>query len=412
MPIQVLNNSQLCEFRNCPYKWGLHQVQKLVPRFTAIDQRFWGNLYHEGQKALWSWNGADLAARPELGLKAAFKAGKEMVDNTEHDLDMEVRDGAQEAKEALYLAWEEVQWALKNYAHNMEKELREWNVIAVEQTLRAIVSRGVHHQIKVDLVAYDPIHERIVIADHKSTSSPVDVYDGRLQLDTQHAGYTFVVRDLIRRGFWGDLEADWGLNFRGVNDCFQWHVVKRKVPGVPSINLLTKGDAKLPYQMEMLQEQAATGVHMGMVSVAKIDTLPQVYEAALMEQAEVRGLPISDKQRDLLASLKGKGDTFFCVTETFVPEDRIARWKADFLIDATRIRDAYRNVRLRTRNPSSCSLPMSPRCDYKDICIDPTATTGYVMDPSILDPMEDATPRSPMPRKQLENPWPLDRVKF
>lgn len=391
MAIQVLNNSQLVEFRNCPHKWGLHQVQKLVPRFTTIDQRFWGNLYHEGQRALWSWDGADLAARPELGLKSALNAGQKMVNDTDHELDLDGRTGehTDEARDNLQTAWVEVQWALKNYVHHMEKELREWTVLVVEQPLRAIVSRGVHHQIKVDLVAYDPIHNRIVIADHKSTASPVDVFDGRLQLDTQHVGYTYVVRDLVDRGYWSFFEQELQTSLKQASDCFQWHVVRRKIPTEPSINLMTKAEATLPFQLELLAQQKATGEKMGAVSVAKIDTLSQIYDQALFDQVSLRGIPITEKQKELLQSLKGKGDSFFGTTETFVPDDRIARWKTDFLVDAKRIREAYRLPVLRTRNPSSCSLPMSPRCDYKDVCIDPNMVGAYVMDPTILDPMEE-----------------------
>lgn len=380
MAIQVLNNSQLCAFRQCPHYWGLHYMDKLVPDRNKIDARFWGSMYHFGQEGLW---GARTLAGAVENLEKYHRDAHAELD---HDTDEKV----DERRDAVDKALEETQWAMKHYVASVERELKEWVTLATEHKFRVIVSRGVHHEGTIDMLAFEPWTNRIISMDHKSTAVSVEAFEGRLQLDTQHVGYTFAAHDMCARG---TLPRASELSMRGhdirtLAHAFQWHVVRRKMPTVPVVNKLTKKAAELPFQKELLALQAEDGISRGMVSIRQIDTTAQMYMDALDEQIELRGLAVTPEQSNIAELLHAKGDTYFGMTETFVSPRRVERWKKEFLIDAKRIRAACRDLEMRTRNPSSCSLPGSMNCDYREKCINPEMQSGYRVDSTIIDPME------------------------
>jgi hypothetical protein len=172
-------------------------------------------------------------------------------------------------------------------------------------------------------------------------------------------------------------------SFNGV--CF--NLARKSYPSTPNTNRITKADAEatLPpadYESEkvrakvltahyqaMREREDATGVNLGRVSTAQIDTLAEVYEQALTTQAFARNLKVDDKQRELLERLRGKGNTYFKrVDGTRTPRD-LDQWCADFVAEAKQIRDTERNPSLRTRNPDHCTRPGSGGCSYHCLCV-------------------------------------------
>lgn len=366
--IQTLNNSQLVLFRTCPYKWGLRHIKKLETPSEKVDARVTGTLYHAGMEDLWNTRSID-AAFNRLDNDAADLAEMFRIDEVD-DLDA-VLEGLDDAVRLN-------KWLIRYYQQQLAEELGSWVVLGTEMPFRVRVAHGVYHTGTIDLVAYDSQENRIIVVDHKTTSLGIDVYDGRLQLDTQHIGYCFAVEELVKNG---TLHAD-GMNDR-TTICFQWHVVRRKMPSEPNVNKLAKKDCKTEFHQGMLKRQSEDGINRGMVSTRAIDTTPGIYEDALRAQEEERQLPITDDQRALLESLQLKGETVLRVTETVVTLEQVDRWKTEFKVDAKRMREAYRLPMLRTRNPAACSSPMSYRCEFKEACIDPGAESFFTRNEEI-----------------------------
>ena len=272
--MKAVNNSELTAYRDCAYRWGRRYVDKLEPdapeEFGVMD---WGSAYHALQEVLWDTKSLRMA---QEAAGAVLPPGQ---------------------TEAL----EEINWCLEFYAASAADELASWVVLGTEVRIAVNLGHGLLYYGTIDLLVWDPIHKRIIIVDHKSTGADVAGYEGRISLDTQSAGYTWLVQEALRLGWlkgFPCIEANPAI-------AFQWHVVRRKLPSTPQVN------------------------KDGKVSVRAIDTLPTVYAAALEQQVFSRGITATEDQVALLASLRGREHSWFRVTEHYVSAGEVERWRLE-----------------------------------------------------------------------------------
>lgn len=360
--LTVITHSEVQTFRDCPQKWSFAYVERLRPLVTSAALSF-GTAIHAGLAAGY----AVLAAARLRGVDASrsevVEASTTATMGLREAWEASSPDASQEAAEEAQRAAETALWMIRHYWSAMEADLRNLIPLGIEAPfdveLRNEMGKRIQHLRLagvIDLVAYDVAAGDVVVFDHKTTSGEVSQIDRRVEMDPQLAGYLWALREHVRQGRQGLLVVPPSL--RGLGE----RIASGEVPtGRVAYNVLRK---KLPRKPELTQK--------GLVSTAAIDTLPSVYSEALEEQAQ-RGLPITDAQRELLAKLEGKGDTFLSRREFFRSEAELDRWRREAYLDGSRIRLARLDGGLVTRNPGHCSQPWSMPCSYRSVCIDPSA---------------------------------------
>ncbi len=397
--LQMITNSELETWRTCQTKHGFAYEELLRPSVSALPFSA-GNVLHEGLRAGWeaAWSEAELSRDVRLALAtSAAQAGVRAEGRLQiATIAQAGRDGAaessavEEATRKLEEAIEVNAWAAVNYFHCVAPEL-DYVPIAIEAPFKYALPNAdgkpgiVSHAGKIDLVLYDREANRIVGQDHKGTTLPVTSLERKLPLDTQMTGYVAYVKRM--RGTQGGLGLDrttaaaravllGQLRPDATMGTIAFNVIRRAVPREPKTNLLKKNQAVHEFQKDLFRAQEADECGpMGEVSVAECDTTAEVYASALERQAIERGLPITDKQREVLAKLKAKGNTFFAQLEFYRDQSEIDRWRRELLADARRIRETRREPKLRSRNPGACSAPWSPGCAYAALCLNPDDPT-------------------------------------
>ncbi|CAB4155138.1 PD-(D/E)XK nuclease superfamily [uncultured Caudovirales phage] len=397
--LQVITNSELETWRTCQTKHGFAYEELLRPPVSALPLSA-GNVLHEGIRAGWeaAWSEADLSRDVRLALAtSAAVAGVRAEGRLQIAMIAQAGlDGAadssavHEATTKLEEAIEVNSWAAVNYFHRIAPEL-DYVPLAIEAPFRYRIPNVdgkpgiVSHAGKMDLVLYDRTANRIIVQDHKGTGMTVTLLERKLPLDTQLSGYVANVKRLVRQKLLGlkhttpaatALVRSGQLREDATIGTIAFNVIRRAIPKEPRINLLKKGQAVHEFQKDLLRAQDADECGpMGEVSVAECDTTADVYASALERQALERGLAVTDKQREVLAKLKGKGDSFFAQLEFYRDQSEIDRWRRELLADARRIRETRREPKLRSRNPGACSAPWSPGCAYAALCLSPDDPT-------------------------------------
>lgn len=367
--LTVLTSSEVQTFRDCPHKWGLVYERGLRPKVAPRALKFGGAVHKGLEEAIRFMGHPDFVGLSPEQLHDALAPRAHTAINREFGewykrrlaagLDDEaLMELANEAEETQATA----RWMVSHY---LRKHAADWtNLVAVGVELpfqvRLRDRRGYHSPHTawagvMDVVAYDRNVGDLVVFDHKTTSGDVSSVDRRVELDPQMGGYLYALRELLASGALKsshrevqtilDLAAAGGSVATG---RVIYNVLKKKRPSEPKVN------------------------KDGTVSVAAIDTFPELYEAALAAQVE-RGKPIEAKQQDVLDRLRSKGDTFLSRREFFRSDDEVDRWRRETMVEARRVREAIRDEDARTRNPGHCTMPWSMACAYRAVCLDPDA---------------------------------------
>lgn len=374
----VLTNSEVTAYRECPRRWSYRYEDGLQhPR--DVDIKTVGSLFHAGMEAAcrtWreTWERTrvpptvdEVARAAREGLRLALAAERELVEAEVGD------DRAPELLARLDDDKPTLDFMVERACRSLPLDAQV--PILIEEPLSAVVYRGIRFEGKPDLVTADLRDRRIWIWDWKTTAYDPKAFDGRLRLDTQSAGYVRLVRDHLQ----GKRVRDrlrhlvpWIDEAPAATGPFVWHVVRRKRPATPYVTKLTKKQATSASLKAAFEAQESGGPNAGMVSTARgTDTTAEVYLTALQAQAE-RGLEITDDQRAMFERLRSQGDTFMSRTERYITEQESQVWLDELRVEARRIRESRRSSEARTRNPSTCSMPWSPPCAYREVCVNDT----------------------------------------
>jgi len=372
--LTILTNSELQAFRDCGYKWGLSYPRGLRPKVAPRALAF-GSAVHSGLEAICRTMGSpDLVGLPtaelvdrlgpisDVAISRAF--GEWYKARLAQGLDDEALMAmAEEAEETQRTA----RWMARRYIDRNHLDWDNLVALAVEMPfkvpLRDRLGRASPHFAwagVIDLVAYDRNVDDIVVYDHKTTKGAVDSVDRRVELDPQMAGYLHAVRELLRA-----FPAGWKIPNHGAvmlaTEALQRASRGEIGTGRVTYNVLRK---KAPSEPKVNKD--------GSVSVAAVDTTPEMYAAALAAQEE-RGKPITPAHAEVLSKLAGRGDTFLGRREFYRSDDEVTRWMHETFVDARRLREAERDDTARTRNPGNCTMPWSMQCTYRSVCLDPDA---------------------------------------
>lgn len=416
--LHVITNSEIEDFRKCRALWGYRNAELLRPIHEPVSLNY-GKLYHLGCDAGWmaAWEelGWSTGERLSRAISGALVAMHDAV--AEHKLWLEVEapfeqaDAREAALAELQEQAEVAQWAVAHYFQRREQDL-DLVPLAIEAPFdvpipnRAGQASHLWQDGKMDLVLWDRQAAQILLHEHKTTQYGVQTFEGRLPLLTQPTGYLRALQVLLERvyregwaptdthpqaTFWEHttpavqmlMARERGTILGATTGTIAFNVSRRAKPNKPKVNKLRMpaSAAKLDTPLaRLLREQEADGVNRGEVSVAEIDTLPEVYERALDEQAQVRHQPVTDEQRAKLAALQGKARSFFEQFEFYRGPEELERWRKEMWVEARQIREAEREPSMRTRNPYACTGPGSPPCTFSAVCLapgDPVARAAF-----------------------------------
>lgn len=325
-------NSERGAYRTCPHRWRMQYVQRLSPprRWNAMEL---GTAVHVGVAAAWE------GRQPEGALSEHLAAW-------ESEARQQGVDCAPMHEAAPVAAW-----AMRRLIDGAAEEMGRHRVIAVEVPFEATLTGRYLDAGVIDVVTWDPDAREIVIWDHKTTSGDVLAVEHKLQVDTQSAGYIHAARQALRPGAPLRLQAaKVGVPSRGRLEvsAFRWDIVRTKIPSTPKVN------------------------QNGTVSTAAIDTTADVYAAALEAQDRTKLKPeTEEKQQEILARLRARGDSWYAKVDHYVSEEQIRRWRRDTLEQMKLMRRAEQDARRAYRNPLACTLPGTPSCAFREPCIVP-----------------------------------------
>lgn len=435
--LHVITNSELGAWRKCHAYHGFAYAEGLRPLVKPEPLAF-GNIYHAGAAAGWraAWSSPHGSQAERLDRALAGAAGGILRASEEHmqDLRETALSPDDHLDELLGQTEEHRDIALWAVGHYFERAAPDLNLVpvAVEAPFRvhipnkagqasSLIDDGV-----IDLVLWDRMAGVLVIQDHKSTSNTVQSLEAKLLLDTQLTGYLVALqlnleaaryyrrvdswradpgRDLktgLVGDFWehmppgaqSEVEKNQEEFLRARTGALCFNVVRKAKPHTPKLNLLAKKWAVTEAQKILLaQQEDANGEPAGEVSVAQIDTTPEVYEAALMRQYHERGLAVTDKQKALLEGLRRKPDSYYYQHEFYRGPLEIERWRAELWVEARRIRKSLRDPRERTRNPLACTGTAAPPCVYRAVCLapdSPEARAGFRVAQDVHEEVREA----------------------
>ncbi len=386
--LTIVTNSETQAARNCMVLHGFAYADGLRPRVAARPLSF-GSAFHKGPEALYRTIGTvphdeveGIAL--ERGLAAIDLALKTWLAKAEAG-----NEPLQELYEYAAVAVADARWMFEHYVRTFRDDITRLVPLAVERAfdvpMRNVIGRIVAHLRYAgvwDLVAFDPEHGDIVIFDHKSTQGDISSIDRRVELDPQMAGYLYALREM--------LASDPESFIRAIGMMHP-----RAEEAITAIRGKTATLGRVTYNVVRKKRPTTPNVNKdGTVSVAAIDTLPGLYEAALVAQGNPDWLDkaranvgakggeqklaeqierwdeLKTKQTRLLDQLRAKGDTFIGRREFWRTGAEIERWRREAFVQAGLIRDAESNPLLRFRNPGHCTMPWSRPCVYRGICLD------------------------------------------
>lgn len=184
----------------------------------------------------------------------------------------------------------------------------------------------------MDLLLLDPHTNEIIVDEHKTTAGPTDAFEQRFEVDPQMPGYVYAAREMH-----GDR----------VKGLVRMNVIRKTGPKKPKVN------------------------KDGSVSVAKPDTDWATYDAALAEQKD-RGIPVTEKQLEVLNSLSRNGAKWLRRLEYRYSDREIDRWREEAWDDARMVRSMRRGKLSHSRNGSACAPAYTLSCSYRDVCVQDT----------------------------------------
>jgi hypothetical protein len=363
--LTVVTNSELQTLRDCPQKHDFRYRQRLRA-FVEGRALAVGSITHGGMSAGINagWGPDAMTRTIDERLALAKAAAVALIDAKflewaarvmQHGGAVDFAKLEGDAVDGAAM----VKWMLENYFDSNTVDLQELRLVEAEVPFEVVVRDKLGRKTQLryagvrDAVFYDPRYNQLVLHEHKSVSdNPMDIAK-RAEMDPQTCGYIYSLLEQHKRSvdaFRFTYVGDDGVRVPVPQDAtvgrVAYNALKKKRPSTPKVN----------------QD--------GSVSVAAIDTIPELYEAALVEQRDKRGKGITDKQWAKLEELKGRTASFFYRYEFHRTHDEIDRWRSDTFVDASRVRGAARDPALRTRNPGNCCMAWSMPCEYRAVCID------------------------------------------
>lgn len=375
----LVTYSEVETFRTCPLKHHFRYRERLRLQRSSARTRI-GQAYHRGVEvgvlAGFRWifdtqGSAVDAAR--VATAAGVTAAIEQVDLDWQAVDASVRDEArEEAEREDAEARHVLPWMIEHYFSRTSSDFVRYVPLAVERAFEVPIDhRGARggplwHAGVMDLAFFDLDFGDILLTDHKTVDVAPWNVERRVELDPQLAGYVAALRALQRRGKIEPLfpmTAPGGIE-KAKTGRVVYSVMRRARPETPRTN----------------QD--------GTVSVAACDTTAALYAAAVEAQAEPEWLTkgrekggaraaeveerwktLRAKQAVVLERLENQGDRYFARAEFWRDDDEIERWRREMYVEAARIRRADRDPSERTRSPGACTMPWSPPCEYRLVCL-------------------------------------------
>lgn len=370
--LQVLTNSEVEAHDGCPAMHGYGYHELLRPKLTGFRLSR-GTIGHAGLAAGWrrAWDSdtywLPIAERIELATRAAQEAIAAAVVRAEQEIRANSQlEGAEELLTELEESKRICEFVCSLYFKTRAEELDPSRFIplAIEQPFEILLrnSRGnvttINYSGVIDLVLLDLEANAIRVEDHKFPERPGLTYERRLPLATQMSGYVYAVRELAKL----PMHSFWEYGRGAMVAAGRAHAALSNAQvGAVAYNLIK---ARLPAQPAINQN--------GQVSIAKLDTLPEIYSDALFVQASERNIPITEKQHEFLGKLKLK-PPWITKVEYYRGEEEIQRWLAETCIKAAQIRESERRPELRVRRSGHCTGVTSARCSFESVCMDPTS---------------------------------------
>jgi hypothetical protein len=394
--LHVITNSEVESWRTCHARWGFAYSELLRPVVRPRPLSF-GGLYHagaaEGWRAAWQEREASNETRALAACAAAFRAVAGAAEQNLQELGALPVNEREEAQGEVEAQRDVAQWAVLHYFEVRQADLRLLP-LAIETPFDVPIPNNagqpgyLRHAGVLDLVLWDSEQGAVIVVDHKTSTYGADVLGRKLPLDTQMSGYLRAVRWMLPQwdhflmgGSVRTTPAAAALALEQIaaircaaTGLLVFNVVRRAKPHEPKVNLL-----KLPAKAQKLdtelgrlwREQEADGIPRGEVSAAACDTTAKVYRNALLAQQIERHQAVTPKQHERLEQLERKGESYVEQLEFYRGEDELERWRQEMWVEARGMRAAERDPVLRTRNPSACSAPGSPRCVYAQVCLAP-----------------------------------------
>lgn len=394
--LHVFTNSEVETWRTCRARWGFTYAELMRPVVRPAPLSF-GSLAHAGTAAGWraAWDRPEDSVdnRALRAIPAAFEAIAAAAERSRLELAGLDQTAREEAEAELVERRDVAQWVVMHYFDVRRDDLRLVPLLVeapfeVAVPTNAGVPGYLRHAGVLDLALWDREQATVALLDHKTSAYGADTLARKLPLDTQMTGYLRALRDLLE-DYHPDSEPWLGAPLgarQAAGPFFQevrragtglllFNVLRRAKPHTPAVNKLALPAAVKKLETAPLailwREQEADGVPRGEVSAAAIDTTAKVYRQALQEQELARHQPITDKQRARLAQLEQRGETYVEGLEFYRGASELERWRREMWVEARQMRAAERDPLLRTRNPSACSSPSSPRCVYAPVCLAP-----------------------------------------
>lgn len=367
MQLQVLTPSELSSFRSCRQRWWLNYDQRLDPIRDDSYVRNLGNLYHGcvalGITAIYrNWQSAPVTPMDaEHGYEVAVDHALKLLakQTPTNGADVEALTEWQQMGDKLFSM-------LRSYWDFMVDRWEHLVPLYVEGRFRVpILNNGgkVGHlwlEGMWDVVWWDKRQQALFTEDHKTTSKGFSEIERRLPLDVQMSSYVYALKATLRARLkpkqtelWPGYEA-LGITHAAIDavGIVRYNVVRTKAPTRPKTN------------------------KDGTISVAAIDTTPDMYRAALESQEGTPKPAVAEKQQALLAKLEATPPEYFRQIEHHWSERELERWRKEVWIEAADMRSVSRKPERATRSQWFCTEgPYG--CSYEDGCLEPDSIPDF-----------------------------------
>ena len=384
MRVQEITNSEMGTFRMCRKRHGFEYVDMLRPKLPG-RQLTWGNCIHagceSGYRAAYQL-GVSIAGRLDHALVAGAEGVRDFHAVYVTGLDGLVREGhigdeeAQEHFDDAAKMLDVALWAVDHFFRATQEDLETLVLLGAEVSMHEPMVNKAGRVMNVrlagvaDTVWWDPQDRSIIVDDHKTVDELVGTTEKRIALDPQMSGYMHGVQRMVRAGKLRPLdgsELPEGAADR-IGRC-RYNCIRRSRPKQPKVNKVRKNDGAHEQTAILATLEVGGLSSQGLVSTAAIDTTAEIYDAALAQQTEERGLPMTEKQGDLLVKLRDQGDRYFARFEFWRNAAEREEWRRETIAEARLMRMVERDPSLRTRNTGACSRPGSPPCAFRAVCI-------------------------------------------
>lgn len=364
LALRVVTTSEIQTFRDCPAKHDFKYRRRLRTRVEGKALAI-GHVFHRGMSEglLAGWRNVE-GCTVDQRLARQKHAAIAYVDTDVFEWVARVVQHDPNADYAGLQAFADdtgamLKFMLVNYFERAKRDLTALVLLEVEGAFSVNVRDALGRKSRLtfdgvrDAVFYDPATNAIELHEHKTVSNMPEDIGKRAEMDPQTSGYMYSLLEDRAAGRIKFLDGS-PVPADAILGRVAYNAVRKKKPSTPKVN------------------------KDGKVSVAAIDTLAELYINALDLQAAPvaqggRGIPITAEQAAKAQELAGRGGAaYYARVEYQKTRAEIDRWRNDTFVDASRMRQADRDPRARTRNPGNCNMAWSMACEYRAICLDDT----------------------------------------